>query len=553
MPSIPIRDFAKDGIITDIESYDLPLQSFSFGSNIRITNGKIERGNVFRKVANLDHDTNAMFSFQDGEGAYHLFYSATDGRIYERTQAGVVTDKSPASGMAGVSPGALTTICRLNGVVYWNRSDQVPFYRAETSIGNFSTLTSYNSGNGKTQFSSNYRFRALREVGGVLVGINVTESGVNDPRRVVWSNLAVNKNLPPPDWAVGDSTSSSRSNSIAQFNGYLIDGFKLGTSMILYGNLETWEMSPNGTDTMFNFRRLFSGGVINVNCVVEAQAGKHFVFGNDDIYATDGNSQISLAEGKVRNFIYDGLVRSEANRFFTVWNPKQTEVIFCYVSNDAKVHFKYGPPNNNIGCNRAAIFNYSTGVWYFADLPYVTAATFSPITKVLTIDEMTSGIDTYGGSNDATAVGQVEAFLFSSSAATLPIALDRSLRTYEPDRAGATTANIDLNATAPATIEKSKIDLDELKADLRGYKVVNGLVPQATMSPDAEPIVISVGVSDHPNENTVWLESQTFHDGEYKCDFHAAGRYLAIKIVSEDYRHFTLSGMDFDLIALGSR
>ena len=452
MPSIPIRDFAKDGIITDIESYDLPLQSFSFGSNIRINLGKIERGNVFRKVSNLAVDTNAMFSYQDATGSYHLLYSATDGRIFNRTQAGTVTEKSPSSGMAGISPGAVTTLSRLNGVLYWNRSDQVPFYRAETSVGNFNLITSYNSGNGKAQFNANLRFRALREVGGVLVGINVTESGINDPRRVVWSNLAVNKDLPPPDWAFGDPAGSARSNSIAQFNGYLVDGHKLGTSLLLYGNKEVWDMSPTYTTEMFSFRRLFAGGVINVNCVVEAEANRHYVFGDNDIYITDGNSQISIAEGRTRRFIYDGLVRSESHRFFTVWNAPQTEVVFCYVSNDPKVRFPYGAPHNNVGCNRAAIFNYSSKVWYFADLPYVTAATFSPITETLTIDQMTSAIDTYGGSNDASVVGQVESFLFSSSAATAPIALERCLRTWEPDRAGSTTANIDLNATAPSFV-----------------------------------------------------------------------------------------------------
>lgn len=553
MPSIPIRDFAKDGIITDIESYDLPLQSFSWGSNIRITNGRIERGNVFRNVDALAHDVNSMFSYADSEGAYNLFYSATDGRIFSRTQTGIVTDRSPSSGLAGVSPGAVTTQCRLNGVVYWTRSDQVPFYRAETSTGNFALLSAYNSGNGKTQFASNIRFKAMRECAGVLVGINVTQSGVNDPRKVMWSNFATNKDLPPPDWAIGDPTSSSRQNSIAQFDGHLIDGLKLGQSLLLYGNKEVWEMSPNYTDTMFNFRRLFAGGVINVNCVVEAQAGRHYVFGDNDIYMTDGNSQSSLADGRVRNFIYSGLVRAEANRAFVVWNAKQTEVVFCYVSNDPHVKFPFGSPFNNVGCNRAAIFNYSTGIWYFADLPYVTASAFSPITEVLTIDQMTSPIDTYGGSNDAASVGQVETFLFSGSAASGPVALTRSLRTWEPDRSGATTANIDILATADAVIEKIKLDLDELKAELRGHKVLNGIVPQARLSPDALPLTITIGVSDTPNEQTLWQESQTFGLGDYKCDFHAAGRYLAIRIETSDYRHFTLSGMDIDLIALGTR
>lgn len=531
----------------------MPLQSFSWGCNVRVTNGRIERGNVFRKVADFPKDVNAMFSLSDATSSYHLYYSTTDGRIYHRAQTGVITDKSPATGMAGVSPAAVTTVTRLNGVLYWNRSDQVPFYIPETSPGTFARLDQFNSGNGKTQFPGNIRFNALRECNGMLIGINVTEGAANDPRKVMWSHYAESKDFPPPDWAVGDPTSRSRYNSIAQFDGYLVDGAKLDQRMVLYGNKSVWIMEPNGLDTVFNFRPLYDGGVINVNCVVPAEAGRHYVFGTDDIYVHDGNSKTSIAETLTRRFIYDGLVRAEAKQFFTVWNSRQTEVVFCYVSNDAKVKFPYGAPFNNVGCNRAAIFNYTTKQWYFADLPYVTASTFSPITKVMTIDEMTNPIDNYGGSNDATAVGQVETFLFAGSATTSPVALTRSLRTWEPHQSGATTANIDLAATAPAVVEKIKCDLDELKASLRGYKVVTGIVPQLRLSTDSEPLVISIGVSDTPDEATIWTESQTFGIGDYKCDFHSAGRYLAIRIESNDFRHFTLSGMDLDLIALGNR
>ena len=49
---------------------------------------------------------------------------------------------------------------------------------------------------------------------------------------------------------------------------------------------------------MFTFRKLFSDdGVINQNCIVVAE-GKHFVFGNSDIYVTDGNTKRSIADEK---------------------------------------------------------------------------------------------------------------------------------------------------------------------------------------------------------------------------------------------------------------
>ena len=55
---------------------------------------------------------------------------------------------------------------------------------------------------------------------------------------------------------------------------------------------------------LFNTRKLFSdAGLINSNCVVEAEK-MHYCFGRDDIYRHDGNDKQSIADEKVKNFIF---------------------------------------------------------------------------------------------------------------------------------------------------------------------------------------------------------------------------------------------------------
>ena len=90
---------------------------------------------------------------------------------------------------------------------------------------------------------------------------------------------------------------------------------------------------------MFTFRKLFSDdGVINQNCIVEAE-GKHFVFGNSDIYVTDGNTKRSIADEKVRQFIYQGLNVKNSDRCFVQHNKILSEIYFCYQSGDSLVQF----------------------------------------------------------------------------------------------------------------------------------------------------------------------------------------------------------------------
>jgi hypothetical protein len=52
----------------------------------------------------------------------------------------------------------------------------------------------------------------------------------------------------------------------------------------------------------------------------------------------------------------------------------------------------------------------------------------------------------------------------------------------------------------------------------------------------------------------VYGDAGTYDGAEqYKIDPNVAGRYLAMKVSHDDYRNFSLSGFDIDLIADGDR
>jgi hypothetical protein len=51
------------------------------------------------------------------------------------------------------------------------------------------------------------------------------------------------------------------------------------------------------------------------------------------------------------------------------------------------------------------------------------------------------------------------------------------------------------------------IDLDELDAELRGYKIVLGIYPQGRLDPSAQPMSFSFGVTDAPNVTPVFSDA----------------------------------------------
>ena len=50
MPTVPYRNIAKGGVITDVDPYNIGLGTWSWGQNVRFKNGSITRAPVFRSA-----------------------------------------------------------------------------------------------------------------------------------------------------------------------------------------------------------------------------------------------------------------------------------------------------------------------------------------------------------------------------------------------------------------------------------------------------------------------------------------------------------------------
>jgi hypothetical protein len=278
--------------------------------------------------------------------------------------------------------------------------------------------------------------------------------------------------------------------------------------------------------------------------VVEHE-GLHYVFGNNDIKKTDGISPVSIADGRVRRFIYDGMIRSQSDYFFAAHAPNLNEVIFCYVSNDPYVAF---PSTAASGCNRAAIYNYADDLWYFADMPYVTYAdVFKPAAGEVWSSETSDWPDIGGAWTDH--AGDPKLNLVFAGLAASPVT--RSLRTFDRFQSVSTVYPLDAYANKGAYLERDNVDLDEIRASLRGYKLVSSIYPQGIIGETAAPLRFSIGVSDHPSVAPTWGIDQTFDQTYYKLDYNIAGRYLSYRMTQDDFQAFDLTGFDADVTLLG--
>jgi len=347
--------------------------------------------------------------------------------------------------------------------------------------------------------------------------------------------------------------------------------------MLLYSNHETWLMQPTYNQQMFTYTRVFKNwGVINQNCVAEVN-NVHYIFGSTDIWKTDGYNQQALGAGKVRDFIFNNLVVNQSWQFFTFYNPRPNEIMFCYVSTDAYCAFPVGGGTGYPGCNRAAVLNLRSGAWYFYDLPYVSfiaqgvggvnwsynsfgsetylqigSAAYTSFETPSILVPMSVSPQVSGPSVDEDIAPSVNG---SSTSSGTSQTVFSAVRTFDRYGSPALFGTLDTVATAPVLIEKGSMDMDDLQDNLRQYKVVKSMYPEGRLWTGSQPLSFTWGTTDYSGSPPPILGNPQTFDGSslYKLDFNLAGRYLSLVVTYTDFYDFSLTGFDFDFANTGAR
>ena len=537
--TLPLRNLGSTGVLTDINPYNIPITGFTTAVNVRFDESKVQRAPVFRAVKDsLGFDPRATFGVIPATGFDSVLMVSDTYGVYEYS-SGTLTNRSGSISASSSDPRAFT-ISTLADVTYINRPDRVPTFRSPSSGLNFQDLTNWPSG---------YRCQALRPFGDFLLALGMEESSSNFPNRVRFSNL-VTANSVPDSWDPADTTKSAGFNDLVQMQTPIVDGLELGTNFIIYSASEAILMEFVGGSLLFNFRKLFSDeGVINQNCIAEIE-GKHFVFGNHDIYIHDGTTRKSICDERVRQFIFSTLNAKNADRFFVQHNQELSEIYFCYQSGDSLVGFV-----DTERCNRAAVYNYKNNTWSFMDLPNVSSGTSANIDTVSTYANSTTTYAGVGGSYYDQSDSFNRHTLLVGNQDTSNGITSSKLWSLDLSDAGSVALDIDGTATKKPALERVGLDLDEIRQPLDGYKVITRLLPQiSTQNTDNTTVTFSFGASDIPNQDPNYSASATFNIAtDYKLDSRAAGRYLSYKVTfaDDDYKDFAFSGFDLDVTTTG--
>ena len=366
---------------------------------------------------------------------------------------------------------------------------------------------------------------------------------------VKWSDLT-GFGAPPGDWSIDSTTNSAGENIVNEMQHTIVDGLDLRNSFVIYCTNSVWAMDYTGGQEIYQFTKLFDeSGVIAPNCVVQV-GGQHFVFDRNDIYVHDGVQPRSIADGKVREFVFNALDTSRSDLCFVMHDAKLSEVRFCYPSSDRLVGFV----NPTTGCNRAAVFNYANGTWSFYDLPNVTGSCRSSIVSGKSWeDDQDLTWDAAAGLYSSTEGDESQHVLLVSRTDPSQGLSTSRLYGFDLVAGGLLTIPVEPEALRPAFVERTGIDLDSAGKNLTQYVHLQAIWPQATIEVPQDAYW-QFGGYDFVNAEPLWSDRTTYDPStEAKIDVNEAGKYLAYRFAVGGIGDFKLSGFDVQLVTRGRR
>lgn len=540
MTTFPVRRLGTAGIVPDVFPADLENPSaFTGGVNVRFKNGQVSRAPLFRQIAELTHEPGHILAVPPTSSGYEEVITVAHdyGSMY-RLNGLVLEELTPASHAAVAGPEAITSGF-LGGVTYLNRETHAPLCK-RPGDNTFVKLPNW---------PVDDRARAIRPYKDQLVALGVTKGGTFFPTMVRWSDFAYFGDA-PASWDPDDTTKSAGENIINEMTHTLVDGLTLRDSFVLYTTSSVWLMDYVGGNDIYVFRQVFKDrGLLNQNCAVQV-GGMHYVFDRQDIYVHDGITERSLCDERTKRFIFGSLDFSKAHLCWVQHDPRLTEVRFAYCADDPYVGFR----NPSTGCNRQAVYNYSTDTWTFYDVPNIVSGTRAAIISGATWEDDQSISWAQNGAVWLSAEGDEERHTLVVGRRDDSQGLTAH-RVYGQDliNGGRLFLPAHPETVRDAMVERTGIDLDFMGKRLTQHMNISAIWPQLTTDEPSE-CHWDFGGSNTIGAAPTWSGPFTFDpETETKIDVRDSGKYLAYRFTCGGQGDFQLSGFDVQLVIRGRR
>ena len=535
MALIPIDQVGQMGIVKDINAWQLPLNVWTDGNNIRAEHGAIQKTPGYKEVmATCPVAPYHIVNLEVGSSNYWIIGGTAAIHVHNGS---TWTDITRVSGAYNATAKEGWTSTVLGGVLIMaNGLDQPQFWALTNGVPLVGTkmadLTNWSSGAGSDHYP--FSVRAFRSF---LIALNVTEAGVPFTRKVKWSTEAAIQTV-PSSWDETSATVDAGEYELADSKGKILDGMPLGDVFMIYKEDSTYSMTYVGTPFIFAFRQLSPTiGALSKNCIAEfsdEQGTKHFIFGNGDMYVNDGRQIKSILPHKMRDYVFGQLNGSEYEKSFVIADYANTEIWACYVTSASDQ------------CDKALVYNWVNKTFTERDLPDLGFVGYGTQADPTGVSSWNAATTTWTSEDKNWSEITTSSFI-SKEGKTLIMASASDTKLYR-NGTGHTEDGTDMTSF----IERTGLSMDaQGQPNHAMVKQVTSVWPKMS---GTDSVNVYVGAQMSTEESITWEGPYTFDpDTQSKVPVRVTGKYIGVKFESTGDQTWRLDGYSLDVQNAGIR
>lgn len=537
MPVIQLDNLGSGGIVTDVPPYELPLNVFSGGSNVRLRDDGIQRTLGYKSVFGTPTAAPYFITpWQDTTVYYWLYATATN--IYRFTTNSAVPPGVDVTRASGAYTGG--SYPRWNGGILGG----VPILNhSNLQTGDYPQ--SWNAATTKFVDLPNWPVsspvwlcKIIRPFKNFLVALYTIEDSATYPHRLRWSQPA-DPGTVPTVW-VPAATNLAGSKTFSDSRGVLVDCLQMRDVNVVYKEDSVHLMQYVGGNFVFNFRQAFSEFGLLTQRAVKPFFGKHLVLAQGDIVLHDGQSAESVVDKVNRRAIFESLSADNYENSFMVAYPDRSEIWVCIPVNGSGV----------TSPTVAYVWNWKNNKWTVRDLPGIAHIALGVIDESglgTTFDDLVDGA---GAGSFDDWVGIFDARTYSPSVLRLLGAdvvntLFQKFDDTNQANGSDFTSYVERTDMALAGLSGRQITVDP-----HSIKFVRRIYPKITADPGCS-MTIKIGGQDRPGGPVNWTSYTFDPNSETYISCAKQGKLLAYYVGNTTAHQWKLNSIGFDLDVIG--
>lgn len=490
------------GINYDTPTHEVPHDYYTRGQNVHFRKGFPERIGGSKSVyGTLSTNIQRLLNARLGSTNWWLYWGVDS--VYGKETSNNY-DLTPGGGLQTITNPWEITATVLNGVPVFTNGLDTPQYWDGDAGNNFADLPNFPAGTICKSIAA-YKFH--------LFALDIDGPAGQFEDQILWSDAA-EPGAVPATWTAAAANQAGDA-VLGDTPGPCLLAKPLRGQLIIYKRSAMYSVDYVGGNEVFAISPpLFSStGALTRHSVADLN-GQHFVVTDGDVILTDGTNRRSIANGRMRDALFQQLDQDYYENLYAVYHRAKNEVWLCFPESGEQYPtkaFVYDVHNDSFGERDLESGN--------------TCAAVGLVNDAAVSDAWNDDSDAWN--SDTSKWNQAN---YSYATESLVTAAGTTMTQHDTED----------NQSPAASVGKYDMHL----GDPERVKFVRRV--HLRLSAGFDTVYVRVGGRMKTQDAITWETEQALTEPEDYVNVLVMGKYISVEVRSEDSAIWQLSGFDFE-------